>query len=144
MPPKITPAIDLAASRRAGEAREANWPLTQYQRKALEGFCTAVKEHKEIRSDAVLVFGSAARGRAFPFSDIDVAVVSSFFGSVPWAERIRTLKVLCTAGSPISPIGVTEIEVERGENAYPSVLRSLIKGRSRTAREILAADTGVA
>jgi len=131
--------IDVAICPQASATRGQHWPMTAHQHKALEGFCTAVREHKDIRSDIVLVFGSAARGRALPFSDIDVAVVSSFFSNVPWSHRLKILKAIRSAGSPISPIGVTETEIERGENAYPSVLRSLAKGRCRAAATLLTA-----
>ena len=71
------------------------------------------------------MFGSTAKGSPFPFSDIDVAVQSDAYESVPWDERIESLRKLCESGSPISPIGVTGEELNRGRaKGNPSILRS--------------------
>ena len=112
--------------------------LSDHQKTELLAFCQAVTGHKDILAPTIWIFGSAARGRTFPFSDVDVAVGSQSFELVPWAHRIRMLKDLCSAGSPISPIGVTMAEVARGERAYPSVLRSLTEGRRKLASELLS------
>lgn len=131
--------IDLVASRRADGPKESAWPLSVHQLDELAAFCNAVSKYPLFvpGSTRVIAFGSAARGRAFPFSDVDVAVVSTAFVGMPWGDRMKQLKGLLQNGSPISPIGTTDDELARGDRAYPSVLRSLAGGRSKPASEIL-------
>jgi hypothetical protein len=111
------------------------WPLSDYQKQALKSFNESVE--KDLKGATVWVFGSAGRGRALPFSDVDVAVVSPKFAGMPWVERIKQLKLLCSKGSPISPIGVTDEELSRPDQAYPSVLRSLTAGQRKSADELV-------
>ena len=88
--------------------------MTLYQSQALADFRLAARADLESAGCRVLVFGSAARGRAFPFSDVDVAVISKRFAGLPWMDRIAKLKALLPAASPVSPIGVTEADLQLG------------------------------
>ena len=108
--------------------------LTPHKELELNRFCQQVTQKAEWKSARIFVFGSTANGHVFPFSDIDVAVQSDAFISVPWAERTESLRKLCEPGSPISPIGVTGDEMRRGHKGHPSILRSL---HSSNAIEII-------
>ena len=108
--------------------------LTPHQKLELNRFCGQVTQKAEWKSARIFVFGSTAKGHAFPFSDVDVAVQTDAFISVPWAKRIESLRQLCERGSPISPIGVTGDELRRGRKGNPSILRCL---HSSNAIEII-------
>ena len=99
--------------------------LTRYQKQELEQFCARISNTLAWRPIELLVFGSAARGRSYAFSDIDVAVVSDFFEGIPWEIRLKHLAKYIDPGSAISPVGVTSEELTRGQSANPSILRSI-------------------
>lgn len=46
------------------------------------------KLEKEFKPEKVLVFGSRAKGVAREDSDIDVIVISSYFGDIPFLKRM--------------------------------------------------------
>ena len=99
--------------------------LTEYQKRELEKFATHIWNQVSWHPIKLLVFGSAARGRSFAFSDIDVAVLSNVFEKMPWEIRLDHLETYLDPGSPISPVGVTSEELNRGPLASPSILRSI-------------------
>jgi predicted nucleotidyltransferase len=109
--------------------QEDEWPLTKRQEAELASFLEALKDESALQDSTVLLFGSAARGRAYPFSDLDVAVVAEFFKGKPWSQRLDILAKGSTRGSPITAIGVTPEELSNAQMTYPSVLRNLAPDR---------------
>ncbi|MBV8589618.1 MAG: nucleotidyltransferase domain-containing protein, partial [Acetobacteraceae bacterium] len=101
--------------------------LSDHQIRELIRFRELVRD--KFPDAGIKVFGSAAAGLIFSFSDIDVAVVSEHFAAVPWADRIRSLRDLCKRGSPVAPIGIVKAELARSGKCYPSVLRSVRRSR---------------
>jgi predicted nucleotidyltransferase len=71
----------------------------------------------------VRLFGSHARGHAFAFSDIDVAVISDIFQGMPWNKRLELLKPKGVRGQRISALGITFHEFK--SHRYPSVIRTI-------------------
>lgn len=99
--------------------------LSDHQIRELHAFHRALLNERSLLPIQVFLFGSTARGGALPFSDVDVAVISAAFEGVSWAERLKRLTKLHAFASPIAAIGVTEEEMKRGLDAYPTILRSL-------------------
>lgn len=60
---------------------------------AIEGVVGRFVEHVRgmIRVDAAYLFGSRAKGRAQPYSDIDVAIVSPDFSGVRFDDAVRLI-----------------------------------------------------
>lgn len=53
--------------------------------------------------DKLIIFGSQAKGKAKPWSDIDLCVVSPQFGKNRFEERVRLMKLSIGAGENIEP-----------------------------------------
>ena len=90
----------LAAHRGALEVVTSNADVN----KAIDDFVSLLE--RGLRIDAIVLFGSYARGTAYEDSDIDLAVISSDFEGLPMHRRqelISDLSVRRPHG--ISPIG---------------------------------------
>ncbi len=70
--------------------------------KTVKMYGTHLLRH-HIPCDRLIVFGSQASGRAKPWSDIDVCVVSKKFGKNRHDERIALMKLLTDATGDIEP-----------------------------------------
>lgn len=68
---------------------------------SVERFLTVVRER--IRIDAAYLYGSQAAGSARPWSDIDVAVVSSDFSNDLFQERIALMRWAAEIDDRIEP-----------------------------------------
>jgi predicted nucleotidyltransferase len=68
---------------------------------SVERFLAAVRER--IRIDAAYVYGSQVLGSARPWSDIDVAVVSSDFSNDLFQERIALMRWAAEIDDRIEP-----------------------------------------
>ncbi len=71
-------------------------------RKIIKDFINAVKE-REIKIEAVFLFGSYAQNRANQDSDIDIAVISSNFGKDFFDECALLKKISLKFDFDISP-----------------------------------------
>jgi len=79
---------------------------------------------REIRVDSVLLFGSYAAGRAGPWSDLDVAVISADFEDVPVYRRQEMLATAAIGTDPrITPIGYSLSELR--SLVGPALLREI-------------------
>ena len=89
-------------------------------------FLTTLRRHISI-SQAVL-YGSYAQGRAHPWSDVDLAVISSEFHKLPFLRRTILLRRIgLEANTPrIQAIGFTPKEFESAE--YPRIVRKVREG----------------
>ncbi len=63
--------------------------MTPAERKALDAFVVAVRQHYGARVVDILIFGSRARGDARPDSDADVAVILEDGDWHFWGEKMR-------------------------------------------------------
>lgn len=68
-----------------------------------------IKKYKKVLENAgipvtkMILFGSYAKGRAKPWSDIDVCVVSSVFGKDSHEELIRLMRLTSKVDDMIEP-----------------------------------------
>ncbi len=62
--------------------------------------------------ERIIVFGSHVRGRAKPWSDVDVCVVSHAFGKDRQGERVRLLSVRNDRTLDIEPHPYNPIDLE--------------------------------
>ena len=76
---------------------------------SLSRFVTAVKENLAV--EAVVLFGSRARGDHLADSDVDLAVVSSDFQDVPRPERAFRLLAFWRSTVPGELLGFTPQEL---------------------------------
>jgi len=67
---------------------------------------------KGIEVSKVILFGSYAKGRATPDSDIDLAIVSSQFGQDNWEEMILLRKLAMEIDSHIEPLPFAPKDIE--------------------------------
>jgi predicted nucleotidyltransferase len=89
-----------------------------------------------IRVDAVILFGSYAKGEAREWSDIDLAVVSpDFEGRSQWDRQEIIAKSTVGRAYRIAPIGFASSEYRNSANH--AFLREII----RTGREVFRATT---
>ncbi len=91
----------------------------------LEEFLRRLRERMPV--EAVIVFGSHARGGAGEWSDLDVIVVSDYFKDLTLLDRIALLLEL--KEGRVEPLGYTYEELaEMVERANPLALSALIEG----------------
>lgn len=81
---------------------------------------------KELRPQAVILFGSFARRDINEGSDVDIVVISDF--KVPFLERIKLLLDLNTKiGLPLEPIGYTLEEFRRMQREGNRFIQEVIE-----------------
>jgi predicted nucleotidyltransferase len=79
-----------------------------------------------IRVEAIVLYGSYARGTAYEQSDIDVAVISPDFNGLPMYKRQERIALLTLYRDlRITPIGYSSAEYARHDPA--SFLREIIR-----------------
>ncbi|MBT9172387.1 MAG: hypothetical protein DDT21_00768 [Syntrophomonadaceae bacterium] len=81
-----------------------------------------------LKVERAYLFGSQARGDAYPDSDIDLLLVSSAFAEMPISEQWKILgKAVLALMEPIEPLAYTPEEVqaclEREGNFIRHILR---------------------
>lgn len=69
----------------------------------------------------IFLFGSMAEGVSHPWSDVDLALVTDYFSSVPWTKRIRKLGERLSPPPLLSPIGLTHEEY--ATYSHPAIIR---------------------
>jgi predicted nucleotidyltransferase len=62
--------------------------------------------------ERVFIFGSRARGEALHTSDVDIAIISSDFGTMSWIERLEFLSLNWNYDVPADCFGYTPAEFE--------------------------------
>lgn len=68
-----------------------------------------IKKYKKVLENAgipvtkMIIFGSYAKGRAKPWSDVDVCVVSSVFGKDSHEELVRLMRLTSKVDDMIEP-----------------------------------------
>lgn len=92
--------------------------------KAILDFVERLK--KGIRVEAIVLFGSYARGNPHEWSDIDLAVISPDFEGMPVWQRQKTIAKLTVERYPnLSPIGYPSSEYHNpGRHSF---LREIIR-----------------
>lgn len=87
---------------------------------------------QEIRIERVVLFGSRSRNEALVHSDIDLAVVSPDFETMPWVRRLEFLWMRWRYPAPAECFGYTPEEfanprkltflneIHRGKVLYPA------------------------
>lgn len=80
--------------------------------KIIKRFVKAL-EHEGISVERVILYGSYARGRARPDSDIDVAVVSRDFGKDRVEEGMALFRIAGEIDSRLEPIPISSSAYER-------------------------------
>jgi uncharacterized protein len=92
---------------------------------------SAIRDFRErlergIRVEAIVLFGSYARGTAHEWSDVDLAVISPDFEGVPINRRQETIADLTHHRAPnLSPIGYPTSEYR--DPGRHSFLREIIR-----------------
>ncbi len=91
---------------------------------AVQRYLRALNEHGLPTLYGVL-FGSYARNKAQPWSDIDVVVVSPRFDDTPRREDVRLLwRIAARVDSRIEPVAVGSRQYESGDtNAIVEIAR---------------------
>jgi len=93
--------------------------------RSIDEFISLLK--KGLRIEAVVLFGSHARGTAYEDSDIDLAVISPDFEGVPlWRRQIMIADLSVRRPRDISPIGYPSSEyLDPGPQSFLSeILRT--------------------
>ncbi len=91
---------------------------------------------KTIRVESVLLFGSYATGKAGPWSDLDIAVISPDFEDVPMYRRQEMLAHAAVGTDPrIAPIGYSPSDLREGVG--PVLVREIL----RSGKVIYSAPT---
>jgi len=73
---------------------------------------TQMVEQRGIRISKVILFGSHAKGKANPDSDIDIAVVSTHFGQDITEEMMMLRKIALKVDSHIEPVPLCPEDLE--------------------------------
>lgn len=84
------------------------------------------KLRAELQPEAVILFGSRARGEAWKRSDYDFVIVSSAFEGVPWLERISRVVKLWDSLSAIDALPYTPKEFA-AKRRSSSVVRHAVR-----------------
>lgn len=78
--------------------------------------------------DRAYLFGSQARGDAYPDSDIDLLLVSSAFAEMPVTEQWRILgKAALALMEPIEPLAYTPEEVQACLGREGNFIRHILR-----------------
>lgn len=72
----------------------------------IKNFAKALKAHG-ILFDFMILYGSYAKGKVHPDSDIDVAVVSKHFGKDKVEERIMLFQIAGKIDSRLEPVPIS-------------------------------------
>lgn len=90
--------------------------ITRYTQRVVE----------QLRPQAVIIFGSFARGDINEGSDVDILVVADF--KEPFLDRIKILLDLNDGiGLPLEPIGYTPEEFQRMKKEENRFIREVLK-----------------
>ena len=90
--------------------------ITRYTQRVVE----------QLRPQAVIIFGSFARGDINEGSDVDILVVADF--KEPFLDRIKILLDLNDSiGLPLEPIGYTPEEFQRMKKEENRFIREVLK-----------------
>jgi len=78
----------------------------------IKKFAKALKQH-EISVDHIILYGSYARGKVRPDSDIDVAVVSKDFGKDRVEEGMTLFRIAGEIDSRLEPVPISLSSYEK-------------------------------
>lgn len=85
--------------------------LSSREKGMIDKYILLLKE-KGIEISKVVLFGSYAKGKAGPDSDIDLAIISSKFGKDNWQEMILLRKLALEIDSHIEPVPFSPKDME--------------------------------
>lgn len=115
-------------------------PLFQSEARLLQALAAEVKQIRDVNISSLILFGSIARGKGKPRSDIDILVVTSRKknkGKV--AEKIckRNDYFLSRYGNALSPYVVSETEFRERHKKGDKLIRNIIKnGKTLSGKSI--------
>ena len=107
------------------------------KRKAVEKFVSRLKERAEDRIYAIYLFGSMAKGRSRPDSDIDVLVVfSGSGGEKVWDDVLDlSFEISCELGEVIQAVLMSEEEYRASVGRSPFLWEVVEHGEALFQRE---------
>ena len=97
----------------------------------IKKFASALTE-KGIRVDKIILYGSYARGKARPDSDIDVAVISRDFGKDRTDEGMLLFRIAGEVDARIEPVPIS-LESYKNDTWVPLIYEIRTKGKELKA-----------
>ena len=97
----------------------------------IKKFASALTE-KGIRVDKIILYGSYARGKARPDSDIDVAVISRDFGKDRTDEGMLLFRIAGEVDARIEPVPIS-LESYKNDTWIPLIYEIRTKGKELKA-----------
>ena len=94
----------------------------------------------KFKPQAILLFGSRARGDQLLHSDYDFIIISESFQNVPWLDRISAVVQLWTADENVDVIPYTPDEFS-DKRIDASIIRSAMKEAQLVYGKLEAAKT---
>ena len=94
--------------------------------KIINKFVRELKSH-DIAIDHIILYGSYARGRVRPDSDIDVAVVSRDFGKDTVEEGMRLFRIAGKIDTRLEPVPIT-LKAYENDTWVPLIYEIRAKG----------------
>jgi len=94
--------------------------------KIINKFVRELKRH-DIAVDHIILYGSYARGRVRPDSDIDVAVVSRDFGKDTVEEGMRLFRIAGKIDTRLEPVPIT-LKAYENDTWVPLIYEIRAKG----------------